>query len=50
MNSIGVIGTGFVGTALIEGMRHVFDVYSYDKKDMYRIEYDEEYKCPRCFH
>lgn len=32
MKSIGVIGTGFVGTAVLEGMRHAFEVVSYDKK------------------
>lgn len=32
MNSIGVVGTGFVGTAMVEGMRHSFEVYGYDKK------------------
>ena len=37
MNTIGVIGTGFVGKALIEGMRHAFNVYSYDKKHSDRV-------------
>jgi len=31
MNNIGIIGRGFVGNALFEGMRHAFGVYSYDK-------------------
>lgn len=31
MNSIGVVGQGFVGTAVFEGMRHAFHVWSYDK-------------------
>lgn len=31
MRSIGIIGTGFVGTAVFEGMRHAFEVYAYDK-------------------
>jgi len=31
MKSIGVIGVGFVGTAIIEGMRHAFRVVAYDK-------------------
>lgn len=31
MNSIGVIGAGFVGTAIIEGMEHAFHVVAYDK-------------------
>lgn len=30
-NRIGVIGTGFVGNAVVEGMRHAFDVLGYDK-------------------
>lgn len=31
MKSIGIIGRGFVGTAVLEGMKHAFDVWSYDK-------------------
>ena len=31
MNTIGVIGTGFVGTAVMEGMRHAFEIWAYDK-------------------
>jgi len=31
MNSIGIIGRGFVGTAVFEGMNHAFDIYCYDK-------------------
>jgi UDPglucose 6-dehydrogenase len=31
MKAIGVIGLGFVGTAVFEGMRHAFDVLAYDK-------------------
>lgn len=30
--TIGVIGKGFVGTALIEGMRHAFTILGYDAK------------------
>jgi UDPglucose 6-dehydrogenase len=33
MKSIGIIGQGFVGTAVREGMRHAFEVLAYDKKD-----------------
>ena len=29
---IGVIGKGFVGTALLEGMRHAFSIVGYDKQ------------------
>ena len=32
MKTIGVIGTGFVGNAVIEGMKHAFDICAYDKK------------------
>jgi UDPglucose 6-dehydrogenase len=32
VKSIGVIGVGFVGNAVYQGMRHIFDVWSYDKK------------------
>jgi UDPglucose 6-dehydrogenase len=32
MKAIGIIGQGFVGSAVREGMRHAFDVYTYDKK------------------
>jgi UDPglucose 6-dehydrogenase len=31
MNTIGIIGTGFVGTAVLEGMRHAFEIWAYDK-------------------
>lgn len=30
-DNIGIIGCGYVGTALIEGMKHAFDVETYDK-------------------
>lgn len=33
MNKIGIIGQGFVGSAIREGMRHAFEVVTYDKKD-----------------
>jgi UDPglucose 6-dehydrogenase len=33
MKNIGIVGVGFVGNAVLEGMRHCFSVYSYDKKD-----------------
>ena len=33
MNTIGVVGQGFVGSAVREGMRHAFEVVTYDKKD-----------------
>lgn len=33
MQTIGIIGQGFVGTAVREGMRHAFDVMTYDKKE-----------------
>lgn len=33
--TIGVIGTGFVGTAVIEGMKQCFQIISYDKKDSF---------------
>ena len=33
MKSIGVVGCcGFVGSAVVEGMRHAFQVWGYDKK------------------
>jgi nucleotide sugar dehydrogenase len=35
MKSIGIIGRGFVGTAILEGMKHAFNVYSYDKAKGY---------------
>lgn len=28
---VGIIGTGFVGTAVFEGLRHAFDIVAYDK-------------------
>tara|TARA_Y100000034_G_scaffold103692_1_gene129551 strand:+ start:24868 stop:25764 length:897 start_codon:yes stop_codon:yes gene_type:complete len=31
MNSIGIIGQGFVGTAIREGMKHAFEIICYDK-------------------
>lgn len=45
MKSIGVVGQGFVGSAVREGMRHAFDVVTYDKKDpdlVYVWKNDEE--------
>jgi nucleotide sugar dehydrogenase len=33
MKTIGVIGQGFVGTAIREGMKHALQVITYDKKD-----------------
>lgn len=33
MKNIGIVGVGFVGNAVLEGMRHAFSVYTYDKKD-----------------
>jgi len=30
MTPIGIIGQGFVGTAVLEGMRHAFDIWTYD--------------------
>ncbi len=33
MKSIGIIGQGFVGTAVREGMVHAFDAVAYDKKE-----------------
>jgi UDPglucose 6-dehydrogenase len=33
MQKIGIIGQGFVGTAVREGMRHALEVLAYDKKD-----------------
>lgn len=32
MQKIGIIGTGFVGTAIYEGMKSTFEVITYDKK------------------
>ena len=31
MRTLGVVGLGFVGTALCEGMKHAFDIIGYDK-------------------
>lgn len=31
MKAIGIIGRGFVGTAVYEGLKHAFDIYVYDK-------------------
>jgi UDPglucose 6-dehydrogenase len=35
MKTIGVVGTGFVGTAVIEGMKSALEIMSYDKKDAF---------------
>jgi len=32
MKTIGIIGLGFVGSAVYEGMKHAFDIVAYDKK------------------
>lgn len=45
MKRIGVIGCGFVGTAIREGMKHAFNVVCYDKKDPTSIfEWTDERK------
>jgi UDPglucose 6-dehydrogenase len=31
MKTIGIVGRGFVGSAVFEGMKHCFDILSYDK-------------------
>lgn len=31
-DTIGVIGKGFVGSAFVEGMKHAFEIFVYDKK------------------
>ena len=33
MKRIGIVGIGFVGEAVLEGMRHAFEVVTYDVKD-----------------
>ena len=35
MKSIGIIGVGFVGGAVKQGMSHAFEIYSYDKQKGY---------------
>ena len=35
MKSIGIVGVGFVGGAVKQGMSHAFDIYSYDKQKGY---------------
>jgi UDPglucose 6-dehydrogenase len=37
MRTVGIIGQGFVGTAVREGLCHAFDVVTYDKKDGQRV-------------
>lgn len=37
-STIGIVGRGFVGTALLEGMKHAFDVASYDKVKGWQFE------------
>lgn len=32
MDTIGIIGQGFVGTAIFEGMKHAFEIWAYDIK------------------
>ena len=32
MKNIGIIGQGFVGTAIRDGLVHAFEVVTYDKK------------------
>jgi len=38
MKKIGVIGKGFVGEALFEGMKHAFEPIVYDKKNADVVE------------
>lgn len=37
MNTIGVVGLGFVGTAVWEGMKHAFNLVGYDKVKGFRL-------------
>jgi nucleotide sugar dehydrogenase len=41
MSPVGIIGQGFVGTAVREGLRHAFDIWTYDKKDPRLIIYKQ---------
>lgn len=40
MKNIGIIGQGFVGTAVYEGMRHAFNIHTYDKAKGYKAIID----------
>lgn len=46
MKSIGIIGVGFVGGAVWNGMNHVFDVWGYDKKWGNRIKHNNNFIHP----
>jgi nucleotide sugar dehydrogenase len=41
MSPVGIVGQGFVGTAVREGLRHAFDIWTYDKKDPRLIVYKQ---------
>jgi UDPglucose 6-dehydrogenase len=42
MDTIGIIGRGFVGQAVFDGMKHAFDIVSYDKAKGYMC-YERKY-------
>lgn len=54
MKSIGIIGSsGFVGTAIKEGLKHAFSMYCYDKKrydiiEKYSNDENSVIKMPKC--
>jgi nucleotide sugar dehydrogenase len=48
MKSIGVIGMGFVGLAVMEGMKHAFQVFWYDKYKRPRNACDGDYYTNYC--
>ena len=37
MNTLGIIGQGFVGNAVRLGMQHVFDIKAYDKDGKFKL-------------
>jgi len=46
MKTIGIVGKGFVGTAVFEGMKHAFDVIAYDTHKGWSYSIDKvDYEC-----
>jgi len=50
MRTIGLVGVGFVGNAVLEGMIHAFKVQCYDKYKRPRTIYEPVYSAPYYWH
>ena len=49
MNKIGLIGRGIVGEAVLQGMKHAFDIYWHDPYKPRWESFGREYNCDKLF-